>query len=1676
MTDNGPASPHGPDEPTGPGGVGPAPEDLVELVGRGDPLARILLARLDPTRRDVLRRCSVVPDFTRELYHSVLAVDSPVDVADLLDQGLLEHSARPDHYRIVALLRFPCWDDWWTGLPPGGEAPGQLRELAATLAARYSEAGDEPGSLRQLAIAGALESDAFRAAFEAADRRFDLARCHDLVDAVTDPQVAALLPEELGAVVAEARVRVRARALWRPDHHRTAGYYGRARAEQPLRDLLEADGPAVLRIHATGGSGKSMLLRWFMARHCQERPVPVPCAHLDFDRCDPALAVAHPALFLLEAAAQLNEQLPGAPFGELLDEHAADLAALPRNRSPVAAEWLAGRAALGHRGASIRRRFVAVLDEALRRRGTRAVLVLDTLEEVVLRDGGRINDLAEVLSGALAAEGLRIVLSGRYDLADAVPLPAVPMRLQSFDPQEADDYLREVRDVADPELRAAVVESSDGLPYTLALFADLAADLTADQVRASSGPGLLYAIDRVLERVHDDRIRWLLRYGVIPRRLTLRLVQEVMLPHLRRGIRGSNTADDPRLDKREELHIPIFLRAVPGFTDDGGEIPDLWATLSRYAGDAAWVDRDPDDPEGLVLDRTVRHPLRRLLADHEVSRLLDRDLAEHFARRAEAEPERWEQWKLEELYHRFSADPQEGAATWARLVGSERSAGRDHRLSSLAEALVSPELLDEVKVSVVARARALVLLGRNAASATDLTAWERGIARLDEAAGLLAEESHAELAVGVELLSAALLLRLGRLGEAWSRLTRVQRQPGFADRDTAAQLHHLTGCALLAEGQGDRAQESFVQADRLAAPDGGPLSEQSVEAVASLLDSGLVGHAASWLPRFDAGTAPELHLRLLLAVGRFEEVLAVHRGLGSGDRRRTAEWAGRAALRLHRPGLVLAEDGPLEGLSDGGSEPAVTLRGLVLRGEAYAMLRAPGAAMAPLRPALEEGAVTDHERMSALVGTARLLVTGGGSRSEASELVGRVLRLAGPSEHAPAPDVPVPILAELARWPEAAAWQLDRPRSAERSAAPPPDRVVWVLGLLTGVEPARDEELVGELVEALTPLGSPGARLVALERLHELRRPLAVTGPTAARLTELCGPGPRRNSGSDAAALGLTYAELLRVLGRSEEAVDLARACAGELAPAESAVWLRRLDLETDVLGEIGALDAVMLQGLPDALERAYPAAPEAAAVVLTYQTLVALRSGRGDLAGRSVARAWSLLAERDPSLARARCAALLARTAAQAGADPGETGPPAEFAHGLYAELGLSPEQLFDQGDGAPGAGEVDVEWRDHVLVLTADTRFRGLPSVLEIDLLRSTGPGARVSLLRTAVRADDWLRSPDELQSVLSSSAADWVEKTRGFLLDEALDGLLRSEEVRGLRLEVPRYEPTLLAAPWEAALAHLTVPPDGFHLYRGLPGRSGEAAALGRLRTVVQSLRQAAPFDAPPSVPLGRFVESLWAQPRAAVRVGVLAGTREARAQQHTAVREPMAPMAPLSSVYEAEHFARLVAPARSRRFGASASGPQLLHVQGTFRESSGKLNVHWDSRGGSDAAGLGEYLGWRRPPQSVLVLEAVDPGTREEAMRQLVLRNLFAAEVLARGDFAAVVAIGPFLRRPGESERARRRLIHGLLTGRHPAVVVAELTRDQLGVPRPTVALPALFSALPTGLLLPLWTSL
>src|SRR5262249_32117601 len=129
------------------------------------------------------------------------------------------------------------------------------------------------------------------------------------------------------------------------------------------------------------------------------------------------------------------------------------------------------------------------------------VMIFDTMEEVLLRAGSleRWKEMLRQLH--LACPSVRLIFSGRYHVEQKSPgfsaafFGLKTVRVREFDDAEARTYLSKLRGIADQELVQEAVRLSGGLPFKLALFADVLQerlDLTAEELRAYRDPDLLY--------------------------------------------------------------------------------------------------------------------------------------------------------------------------------------------------------------------------------------------------------------------------------------------------------------------------------------------------------------------------------------------------------------------------------------------------------------------------------------------------------------------------------------------------------------------------------------------------------------------------------------------------------------------------------------------------------------------------------------------------------------------------------------------------------------------------------------------------------------------------------------------------------------------------------------------------------------------------------------------------------------------------------------------------------------------------------------------------------------------------------------------------------------------------------------------------------------------------------
>ncbi|MEU4746764.1 hypothetical protein AB0G02_40790, partial [Actinosynnema sp. NPDC023658] len=281
---------------------------------------------------------------------------------------------------------------------------------------------------------------------------------------------------------------------------------------------------------------------------------------------------------------------------------------------------------------------------------------------------------------------------GRFPIGvGTVPaLPLVQRHLGPFTPADSLRYLAERRHIARADLRRAITDKADGEPVVLARLADLVQqrpDITPAEVLGYRAD-LTALVLRVLRPMTDPGLRWLLRYGVVPRELSLDFVRVVLEPLLRAAVSGGSDLDDPSEDM-----LPGD-RAEPLFpTGADLDVEASWAELKRFAGTTSWVVPVPGELDALRFTGGVAEPMRRLIRHHGVHDRLHAAAVEFFETKAEADPERWDRWTREAVYHRFRLLGPTAADYWREALDRVELGEADRR-AALAQEVLGPDYVD----------------------------------------------------------------------------------------------------------------------------------------------------------------------------------------------------------------------------------------------------------------------------------------------------------------------------------------------------------------------------------------------------------------------------------------------------------------------------------------------------------------------------------------------------------------------------------------------------------------------------------------------------------------------------------------------------------------------------------------------------------------------------------------------------------------------------------------------------------------------------------------------------------------------------------------------------------------------------------------------------------------------
>ena len=570
-------------------------------------------------------------------------------------------------------------------------------------------------------------------AYHSADNPFDSVRCYEILTVLKERD--ALLTQQLLATRAYLRRYYDARTRWTDAYTGSSQVLERDSMREAF-DWVRSQTPEWIGVlEARGGLGKSMLVRWLIARKCVPEPTRIPCARVDFDFALPTLLAEYPWLIIPQLVDQLEIQLPS--IGEHgLKTELQTLAEQVDEQLRIAYESQNATQGAGYALAPDRsRRFGAQMAERLgralneRAKGGPVVIVFDTIEEAFLRPEFYSRDRRNVLEGVLellravhgAHPALKVIFAGRFSPAGPEAKGEFttqyqgnwrPITLVPFLDPEAHTYLTTVRKLTDDKRVTSIVRRSGGLPLVLALWADIVlsrSNISAAEIDESPEADLAYLIERVLDRLRNPKLHWVIRYGVIPRRLTRDFFDEVMIPFMHAAMKGRALHDDPARDRIAAVRGGGRFR-TDLLADDEAIDPDtLWSELSQYVSGSSFVYRSPDDHAAIVFHTEVVEPMRRVLREDQRDTYiaLHARAVRHFderARGAESIPARTAALR-EAVYHLLQASPPDATATFERWVNEASASGDAVFGTVLIEELLSSEIaLGDTAVSPIAPA------------------------------------------------------------------------------------------------------------------------------------------------------------------------------------------------------------------------------------------------------------------------------------------------------------------------------------------------------------------------------------------------------------------------------------------------------------------------------------------------------------------------------------------------------------------------------------------------------------------------------------------------------------------------------------------------------------------------------------------------------------------------------------------------------------------------------------------------------------------------------------------------------------------------------------------------------------------------------------------------------------
>ena len=501
--------------------------------------------------------------------------------------------------------------------------------------------------------------------------------------------------------------------LWRSsvrvfEHLVDRSFTGRQAELQIVRGHVDLSRPrpGPLVITGAGGAGKTALIGRFLIEEFERAPSgSLPFASLPFDA--ETLDVREPYTVLLAAAHQLGAAGVAGPeanssaltrFHEVVAYYRDHRGALVRRASQHT-----GRdtkiANLGeveyalYRGFADLLRTVLHTAEAVSHSRPPALLVFDTFEEVAYRTREDLIGFWGMLDYLLdVVPELRVIIAGRPPAAKPeVSRPSVALPLAELGREDAISLLVRLG-VTDPRTAQAIAVQVGGNPLSLRLAADVAkaersghtglasrgeTPLSVSAIGAELVRGRLYR--RLLDHIHDPAVRTLAHPGMVLRRVTPEVIEQVLRPAC-------------------GLDVPDYARAVELFDA-------LRAEQALVSVDADGSLRYRDDVRGPVLELLARESPAQVRRIHEHA-------VGYYARQSGPAE------RAEELYHRLMLQQpdEELEDRWTpeveRFIASavdELPVGQRRWLAGRMSLELAPEVYEQAELSEWER-----LIGRKA--------------------------------------------------------------------------------------------------------------------------------------------------------------------------------------------------------------------------------------------------------------------------------------------------------------------------------------------------------------------------------------------------------------------------------------------------------------------------------------------------------------------------------------------------------------------------------------------------------------------------------------------------------------------------------------------------------------------------------------------------------------------------------------------------------------------------------------------------------------------------------------------------------------------------------------------------------------------------------------------------